>query len=174
MTERLKAFWKKLLSYTKATWDIDDYPLRYRKQTDTVEQYNVGELKPWVVQVINWWTMTGLGDSKKDAFERLKGNFKSYVEHNKAPRPGTNVPLLFADTSQIGDLEDVALDFFEKILDLNYHECFISDESSLTDFGRDDDKTLQKINSTYSLGLTDLRDSNIARLLTLIKNRAIQ
>ena len=171
MTEQLKAFWKKLLSYTKSNWDIDDYPLRYRKQTDTSGQYNIGELKPWVVQVINWWTMTGLGDTKKEAYEHLKRNFKSYLEFNKAHRPGTTVPLSFADTSQVDDLEDVAPDFFEKILDLNYYECFISDESSLNDFGRDDDITLQKINSTYNLGLTDLGDGNIFRLLTLIKDK---
>lgn len=171
MTEQLKAFWKKLLSYTKNNWDINDYPLRYRRQTDTTEQYNIGELKPWVVQVVNWWTMTGLGNTKQEAYEHLKSNFKSYLEYNSAPRPGTSVPLSFADTSQIDDLEDVSPDFFESILDLNYYECFISDESSLTDFGRDDDETLQKINTIYGLGLTDLGDGNIVRLLTLIKEK---
>jgi len=172
MTEQLKALWKKLLSYTKSEWDIDDYPIRYKKQTDTKGEYNVGELKQWVVQIINWWTMTGLGHTKQQAYEHLKSNFKSYLEHNQAPRPGTKVPLSFADTSQIDNLEDVAPDFFEKILDLDYYECFISDESSLTDFGRDDEETLQKINITYSLGLTDLGDGNIVRLLTLIKDSA--
>ena len=63
--------------------------------------------------------MTGLGDTKKEAYEDLKRNFKSYLEHDKAPRPGTSVPLTFADTSQIDHLEDVAADFFEKILNLN-------------------------------------------------------
>jgi hypothetical protein len=170
MTEQLKALWKRLLSYTKPNWDIDDYPLRYIKQIDTKGEYNVGELKPWAVQVINWWTMTGLGDTKQQAYEHLKSNFKGYLEHNQPPRPGTKVPLSFADTSQIDNLEDIARDFFEKILDLDYYECFISDESSLTDFGRDDEEALQKINLTYSLGLTDLGDGNIVRLLTLIKD----
>lgn len=172
MIEQFKAFWKKIFSYTKSKWDIDDYPLRYKKQTDTKEEYNVGEFKPWVVQIINWWTMTGLGDTKLEAYEHLKSNFKSYLQHDQAPRPGTNVPLSYADTSQIDALEDVAPDFFDKILDLDYYECFISDESSLTDFGRDDDETLQKINATYNLGLTDLGDGNIVRLLSLIKDKA--
>lgn len=171
--EQLNAFWKKLRSYTKTKWDIDDYPLRYRKQTDTTGQYPIGELKPWVVQVINWWTMTGLGDTKQQAYEHLKSNFKSYKEHNPAPRPGTPVPLSFAATTQVDDLEDVAPDFFEKILDVNYYECFISDESSLTDFGRDDDETLQRINTIYNLGLHDLGDGNIVRLLTLIKVKTL-
>jgi hypothetical protein len=170
MTEQLKVFLKKLLSYTKTKWDIDDYPLRYRKQTDTKGEYNIGELKPWVVQVVNWWTMTGLGNTKQEAFQHLKSNFKSYLEYNPAPRPGTSVPLSFVDTSHVDDLEDVASDFFEKILDLDYYECFISDESSLTDFGKDDEETLQKINATYGLGLTDLGDGNLVRLFTKIKN----
>ena len=79
MTEQLKVFLKKLLSYTKTKWNIEDYPLRYRKQADTKEEYNIGELKPWVVQVVNWWTMTGLGNTKQEAFQHLKSNFKSYL-----------------------------------------------------------------------------------------------
>jgi hypothetical protein len=46
-----------------------------------------------------------------------------------------------------------------------------SDESSLTDFGRDDDETFQKINAIYVLALTDLGDGNIVSLLTLIKEK---
>jgi hypothetical protein len=170
MTEQLKVFLKKLLSYTKTKWNIEDYPLRYRKQADTKEEYNIGELKTWVVQVVNWWTMTGLGNTKQEAFQHLKSNFKSYLEYNPAPRPGTSVPLSFVDTSEVDDLEDVAPEFFEKILDLDYYECFISDESSLTDFGRDDEETLQKINATYGLGLTDLGDGNLVRLFRKIKD----
>lgn len=171
MTEQLKAFWKKTLSYTKRNWNIDDYPLRYKKQAETSGRYNIGGLNLWSVQVINWWIMTGLGDTKKEAYESLKSNFKSYLEHNHAPRPGTTVPLHFASTSEIEDLEDVSPDFFEKILDLNYYECFISDESSLMDFGRDNDETLQKINTTYDLGLEDLGDGKLVGILTMIKGR---
>jgi len=93
-----------------------------------------------------------------------------YLEYNQAPRPGTSVPLSFVDTSEVDDLEDVASEFFEKILDLDYYECFISDESRLTDFGRDDEETLQKINATYGLGLTDLGDGNLVRLFRKIKD----
>lgn len=171
MTEQLKAVWKNLLSYTKKSWDIDDYPLRYKKQADTNEQNNIGELKPWVIQIINWWTITGLGNTKEEAYQHLKQNFTNYLEHNQAPRPGTNVPLVFVDSSQIAKLEDVAPDFFEKILDIDYFECFISDESSLSNFGVDDEETLDKINSIYNLQLTDLGDGKIVRLLNLIKDR---
>ena len=98
----------------------------------------------------------------------LKTNFESYLLHNKAPRPGTNVPLQFADTLQVDRLEQVAVDFFDKILNYNYYDCFISDQSSLGDFGRDDLETLNLINSTYSLGLTNLGDGNLVNLFKLI------
>ncbi len=171
VTDNIKATWKELLSYTKTTWDLDDYPLRFKKQTGTPGQYNVGELKPWVVQIINWWTMTGLGDTKEEAYQMLKNNFDSYRQLNNPPRPGTATPLQFADTSRADKLEDIAVDFFEKILNLNYYECFISDDSDLGSFGKDDSETLNKINSVYNLGLTDLADGNIVRLLTLIKDK---
>jgi hypothetical protein len=143
MDEQLKAFWKRLLSYTKKTWGINDYPLRYKKQVESLGEYNVGELKPWVV---------------------------GYLEHNIAPRPGEKVSLSYADTSQINELEERASDFFEKILDINYYDCFISDESSLLDFNKDDGETLNKINLIYNLGLTEIGDGNIVRLLKMIKD----
>ena len=117
MTEQLLATWKKALSYTKSTWDLDDYPLRYKKQLDTKGEYKNGELKLWVVQIINWWAMTGLGDTKEEAYHMLKNNFTGYLEHySVGPRPGSKAPLLFAGTNQVDKLEEVAVDFFDKIL----------------------------------------------------------
>jgi hypothetical protein len=173
MIEKFKAIWKRLLSYTKKNWDIDDYPLRFKKQSDITKQYNVGELKPWAVQIINWWPMTALGDTKQEAFENLKINFKSYLEQNIAPRPGTSVPIKYANTSQINELEEIASDFFNKILHMNFYNCFISDESSLLDFGKDDNDTLNKINETYKIGLAEIGDGNIARILKMINERKL-
>ncbi len=169
MTGQLKAWWKRILSFTKKTWKIDDYPLIYRKQDTTAGEYTLGEVKEWIVQVINWWTMTGLGNSKKEAYENLKENYLCFLEDNIAPRPGKRVPLKHAETTQIEQLEDIAPDFFEKILKMNYFNCFISDQSSLFDFGKDENEVLKKINSCYKLGLTDLGDGNIVRLLKMIK-----
>ena len=173
MTEALKAFFKTMLSYTKRKWDIGDYPLRYKNRGDLNGLHDVGGLKPWVVQVINWWAMIGLGDTKQEAYEQLKRNFTGFIEHSRAPRPGTKVPAVFANTSGIRELEDVAPYFFQKILDINYFECFVSDESSLGDFGQDDEETLIKINKTYDLDLTDLGDGNLVRLLTIVKDKVI-
>jgi len=42
--------------------------------------------------------------------------------------------ITFAETSNIEDYETVARKFLKDILDLDYDECFISDESWLSDF----------------------------------------
>ena len=42
--------------------------------------------------------------------------------------------MVFAETDRMSDLEDEAMEFFEKVLDMDYGECFVSDESALSDF----------------------------------------
>lgn len=169
MTEKILAFYKRLLSYTKKTWDLNDYPLRYKNQADP----NDKNIKPWVVQVVNWWTLTGLGDTKEEAYTMLNEAFENYKLYNDTmPRPGCSVPFQYADTTAVDNLEHVAVDFFDKILDYNYYECFISDESSLIDFGQDTQETLQKINDTYGLDLKEIGDGNIVRILTLIDEKS--
>jgi hypothetical protein len=113
--------------------------------------------------------MAGLGDTKQEALEQLRNNFNGYLGHNIAPRPGTRVALHYAGTTDIDELDDIASDFFTQILNINYYNCFISDLSSLMDFGKNDPVTLDKINSVYKLNLTELGDGNIVRLLKMIK-----
>ena len=168
MKDTILAFYKRLLSYTKTKWDLDDYPIRYRNQVDP----NHKELKSWHVQIYNWWSFSGLGDTKGEAYKMLGEKFENYKSYgNKLPRPGCSVPIQFADTTTIDNLESIAVDFFDKILDYNYYDCFISDQSSVLDFGQDNDIILQKINQTYDLHLIEIGDGNIARILTLINER---
>ncbi len=51
--------------------------------------------------------------------------------------------IVFGSSDNIDDYEYIARDFLKKIFDLNYDECFISDESALSDFApcclQDDD-----------------------------------
>ena len=168
MTEYILAIYKRLFSYTKTKWDLDDYPLRYKNQADPKDK----EFKPWVVQVIKWWTLTGLGETKEEAYKMLSESFENYKVYNDTlPRPGCSVPLQYADTTTVDNLESVAVDFFDKVFGYNYYECFISDESSLLDFGQDNDEILQKINQTYNLQLKEIGDGNIVRILTLIDEK---
>ncbi len=171
MIDQLKALWKRFLSYFKKSRTIEDYPLRFKNQKVSNGKYSFGEIKPWIVQVINWWSMTGCGETKEEAFEQLKACFKSYLENYPPPRPGKKTDIWYADTYEVDGLEETAVDFFEKILKMNYYNCFISDLSSIFDFGRDENETLDKINSVYNLGLTGLGDGNIVRLLKMIRDK---
>lgn len=54
---------------------------------------------------------------------------------------------------------------------IQHYECFISDESSLSDFGEDTEETLEKINRLHDLDLKEIGDGNIVRFLTLIKEK---
>ncbi|MDL2320318.1 hypothetical protein LJC45_04205 [Alistipes sp. OttesenSCG-928-B03] len=164
--DQIKILIKRILSYTKKEWMLEDYPLRYRRQKSVPEDYR------WAVQILNWW-ISGVGDTKEKALEDLVKNFNLYKENNdKLPRPGTIVPIQFADTSMIEELEVEGVDFFDKIIGMDYYSCFISDETSLHDFGMYDDRTLRKINEFYSLDLHDLEDGNIVKLLTIIRDKS--
>jgi len=60
-------------------------------------------------------------DDKKSLEERVRHAAK--VGH-----------ITFASTDEIEDHEKVATEFLKKIFKLNYDECFVSDESTLSDF----------------------------------------
>jgi hypothetical protein len=172
MNDQILAFWKRLLSYTKKTWNINDYPLRYKKQKNDKSSDAESGIKEWSVQIINWWSLIGLGDTKSQAFDMLNDNFNSYKRnHEKLPRPGVIVPIEFAEGTKLEQLEDVAINFFPTILGYDFHGIFVSDQSSVFDFGIDEKELIEKINANYNLNLSELGDGNIVRLLQDIKAR---
>jgi predicted RNase H-like HicB family nuclease len=168
LRQSLSCFIKYLLSYTKKEWTVDDYPLRYNGKN------SVGSGDPnltWSAKVIKWPTLVGIGPTKEAAYKNLEENFKLYKAANATlPRPGKEVPVTFAKTDQIFQLEDIAEDFFPAILGYNFHGVFVSDESSIFDFGEDEAEAIAAINSKYGLQLTTLGDGNIVHILKLIKN----
>jgi hypothetical protein len=42
--------------------------------------------------------------------------------------------IVMADTDEVDCYEDIAVDFLKQIFNIDYDECFISDESALSDF----------------------------------------
>ncbi len=50
--------------------------------------------------------------------------------------------LQFASTTKINELEAIAVDFFPRVLGYDFLGLFVSDESSVFDFGVDEEKTL--------------------------------
>lgn len=161
----MKTITKFIGSFFKSDWKLKDYPIRYRKQN--VEEY------PWMAQIINWWVISGLGKTQQEALEDLRCKFNLYKENNeKLPRPGTKVPLKYASTEQVDRYKDIAKDFLEKTLKLNYDECFLSDQSSLWDFYTEMPEEVKKvIYEVYGVDISDIKDGSLVEIFRRIKNR---
>jgi predicted RNase H-like HicB family nuclease len=166
---------KLLKSYSKKEWDFDDYPV------EIYSNENAGEDKvKFGARIVNWSVMVGHGETKQRALENLKESFKLFKDNNELPRPGTKVPLRFALRQEIEDYEELAVDFFDKILKLNYYDCFVSDQSSLVDFESldGDDKrkefkirTIKRIKEIYGANITDTYDKYLVDVFNKIKSK---
>src|SRR5919204_5330404 len=135
-SDRFKIAWKYCLSFLKNEWTVEDYPIRFRHFDIDADQY-YGRLKPvrWSAQVLNWPAMQGHGDTMEEAVENLRKVLaERKARGQRLARPGTGLPIEFAPTYRIDEHPDLARDFFRRIVNLNYDECFISNESSLWDF----------------------------------------
>ena len=170
--DKIRALIKRIASYGKAEWVFSDYPIRIKNQ-DPIESKLGGRLQliPWTAQIINWWQMGGHGNSKEEALENLRSNFESFRQnHAELPRPGTGLPIEFASADLVSKYEHLAGDFFDKILDLNYDECIISDESSLWDFHSEESNATyyKKIESKYGIDVSDIEDGNLVSIFQRI------
>lgn len=136
----IKTIVKRIFSYAKTTWDFENYPIR------TWINPNAGEPKvAYGAGIINWSTMVGHGETREKAIEALKEHFRLYSESNDyLPRPGTKVPLKFAPSEEIDKYEDIAVDFFQKVLGMDYYDGFYSDGSCLQYFEPPDNEEKAK------------------------------
>jgi hypothetical protein len=59
------AAWKFCLSCTKREWDLRDYPIVIRRQEVSDHGPSAPERTPppYAVRIVNWWVMTGLGNT---------------------------------------------------------------------------------------------------------------
>ena len=174
-SDRLKVASKYLLSFLKRDWTVQDYPIRFRHfDVDRTQDY--GRLKPvvWSAQVLNWPAMQGHGDTADEALANLsKVLAERKARGYKLARPGTGMLIEFAATYRIEEHPDLARDFFQRILNLNYDECFISNESSLWDFhGEETNESLnEKILLTYGVDVSDIESGNLADVFTRLVSR---
>lgn len=160
---QIKAIIKYLLSFFKQEWTFEDYPL------ETWANPNAGQEDiKYGAKFTNWSTFVAHGSSTSDAIENLRMNLLEYGKENKLPRPGSKVPIQFADSDRIEKYENIAVDFFDKIIGINYYDCFISDMSSLFDFDLDNEETLRKIKEEY--GIEPSGDLFLADIFEQISN----
>jgi hypothetical protein len=171
--ETLTATWKLCLSFTKRDWDLADYPTVIRKQVFDSGASADRQAPPYSARIVNWWVMTGLGNTPKEAlqelavqFARIKGDLQR--DGKPIPRPGTKVPIEFAPSSRVYSDPELKDDFIRRVLGLDW--AFISDESSLWDFHTDEtnDVLITKIRDLYGVEVSDIESGNLATILSRI------
>jgi hypothetical protein len=125
--------------------------------------------------------MVAHGETSEKAYEALKDKFQLYKdEHDKLPRPGKKMQIIFASTANIDKYEKTAVDFFTNILDIDYYSGFFSDGSSLSDFILSNDKeklnkmkeqTIKKILSLYNVDINDIYYEPLWKIFERIEAR---
>ena len=168
---------KYLLSFVKSEWELGDYPIRVRYRR--VPPYDPDDrliILPWTAQVTNWAVMSGHGQTREEALADLRGRFlQRKLQGLRFPRPGRGLPVEFAPAHRVSEHPDLARNFFFRILELNYDECFISDGSSLWDFhvGESNDALNEKVLLTYGVDISDIETGNLADIFARLVSRGI-
>jgi hypothetical protein len=163
---------KYLRSYLKTEWSLRDYPIRVRDFGPGRPLPPNSHLKSirWSAQIIGWPTVFGHGDTREESVANLAESFQRRVASGKEmPRPGTEqMDIQFASGDRLAEVEDLAPKFFAEVLEMDYAECFISDESSLWDFTDEADISAYviRIREVYDV---DIDSGNIVDILERIR-----
>jgi len=173
--ENLLAAWRFCLSFTKRKWELRNYPVVIRKQETPRRGPSASERPPlpYAARIVNWWVMTGLGNTPEEAMNELAGQFSQmkdnrHREGKPMPRPGTNVPIEFAPSDGVYAHPDLTDDFIRRVLGLDW--AFVSDQSSLWDFheGQTNEALIAKIKELYGVDVSDIESGHLATILDRI------
>jgi hypothetical protein len=175
VTRQARAGWKYIASMFKSEWTIEDYPIRCWLQS-AIEPPKVSRLKvyPWVAIVINWPGMSGNGNTKPDALGDLRKKFDEFKATKKLPRPGTTVPIEFAQRNRVDQHPELEKDFVQRVLEIEW--AWISDESSLWDFHSEETngKLNDKIRQIYGVNVSDISSGNLADIFDRISKSTVR
>lgn len=174
--EKLLAVWKFCMSFRKHDWEPGDYPVVVREQAvenGSGSSHSQSVQPRYLARIVNWWVMTGGGETPTQAMADLVGQFhrikKARLSEGKGmPRPGTKVPVEFASSNRVSADPELRDDFIQRILDLDW--AFVSDESTLWDFHTENNNEAlnAKIKATYGVDVSDLESGNLADILDRI------
>ena len=156
---------KWLLSFTRTKWDLEDYPVEMRTQPTDSRHVAVPK---YAARIINWWALAGLGETESEARENLRIALSEQAKKRPLPRPGAKVPIQLASVEEISRFEALATDFFPAILGHEFSECFVSDESSLMDFGGEWSNYCSRVLLRYKVDISDMEPGNILRVFERI------
>ena len=129
-----------------------------------------------VSQILNWPGPIGLGPTADAAVENLRATFSELLTARRKagepiPRPGVSEPLRFASSSRVNADPSLLERFIQHVLGFRPEDpVFISDESSLSDFGNEDEVQHLHglIRSNFGVDASDVHGANIARILERI------
>lgn len=77
-----------------------------------------------------------------------------------------------APTTGIDRFQSIAEDFLKRILVLDYEECLITDESSISDFVDFSEAEIsRRILETYNLDISKIKTRNLLEIFQLIHKR---
>jgi hypothetical protein len=172
MTERLsykvRSCWKLCLSLRKRNWDLSDYPVIVRENQNTPRPAK----QRYFAMILNW-NVFGAGQSETEALQALEKNFaranaERIISRGSIPRPGAQVPIEFAFQRRVSAHPDLAEDFTQRILSVDW--AWISDELSLWDFhqGEKNDALITRINEVYGVDVSNIESGNLAEILERI------
>jgi len=168
--EQLYATYKYFLSFLKKDWYLKDYPVRIKNQGK-----NNSKIPQWSAQVINWWTLNGLGETRQEAFEELRKSLSYFKESNGyLPRPGTNVPIEFASSHELDKYRDIVNRIISEVLGFHPDEVYLSDESSLWELCEDDtlDEYYKKLRSAFGIDVSHIESGNLVEISKFISENS--
>jgi hypothetical protein len=152
---------------------LDDYPVVMREQ-EVDPNYAGTRLKQYryTASIVNWG-LAGAGDTEREALQALEKSFATAkVERARTgtslPRPGTHVPIQFASQERVKAHPELAEDFTHRVLNLDW--AWISDESSLWDFHRNEtnDILTARIKEVYGVDVSDIQSARLSEILERI------
>ena len=174
LKNQLRAACKWSLSLLKRDWELSDYPLVVREH-EIDPSYAGSRLKQhrYSAAIVNWWVMSGGGDTEREALQELGKRFasekiKKASAQSPLPRPGTHVPIEFASQQLVNAHPELTQDFIRRVLNLDW--AWISDGSSLWDFhhAETNEALIARIREVYDVDVSDIESARISEILERI------
>lgn len=169
---RVETSW--LASFLRSEWRPEHYPMQIR------EQGGVPDDSRWCARVLNWPGPVGLGPTRESARAALEENLRTIASRRRAegmemPRPGTGLPIEFASSARVNADPELLSEFIVKALGFRPSDpVFISDESSISDFGGDERvaEIRRNIQQHFDVTVDEPEPVRIADVLDLIRVRS--
>jgi predicted RNase H-like HicB family nuclease len=158
---------------------VSDYPIVIRE--NEIDPSYVGtrlRQHRYFAQIVNWWVVSGVGDTRAEALQELEKMFANMKaarakDRKQPPRPGAHVPIEFASRERVDAHAALAADFIRRVLNLDW--AWISDDSSLWDFHSSDDnqELIAKINELYGVDVSDIESAKLWQILDRIASSRV-